>query len=244
MIGIDAFAGSGVHQRRNGETYVPGSPLNALYVQPPFWQLHRIDMKRGRVDQLRRLVGDQHDSVHFYEGDSNKILIETVFPQVRRADYRRALCLLDPYGLTLNWEVVRKAAEMQTIEVFINFPIMDINRNALWHHPERVSAHRRDRLTRFWGDTTWQQAAYVQQPTLFGDEVSLKQPNSVVTEAYRTRLQQVAGFAHVPEPIPMRNRQNAIVYYLFFASQNETGAKIARHLFKRYRDWRMRADGE
>jgi hypothetical protein len=44
----------------------------------------------------------------------------------------------------------------------------------------------------------------------------------------------VAGFEEVPEPIPMRNSKNATVYYLFFASHNKTGAKIARHLLERY----------
>jgi hypothetical protein len=32
----------------------------------------------------------------------------------------------------------------------------------------------------------------------------------------------------------MRNSKNATVYYLFFASHNKTGAKIARHLLGRY----------
>jgi hypothetical protein len=32
----------------------------------------------------------------------------------------------------------------------------------------------------------------------------------------------------------MRNRKNATVYYLFFASQNKTGAKIARAIMKKY----------
>jgi hypothetical protein len=45
---------------------------------------------------------------------------------------------------------------------------------------------------------------------------------------------EVAGFKEVPEPIPMRNSRNATVYYLFFASQNATGAKIARQILKSY----------
>ncbi len=32
----------------------------------------------------------------------------------------------------------------------------------------------------------------------------------------------------------MRNSKNATVYYLFFASHNKTGAKIARYLLRRY----------
>jgi len=39
----------------------------------------------------------------------------------------------------------------------------------------------------------------------------------------------------VPEPLPMCNTRGAVVYYLFFASQNPTGNKIAEHIFKKYR---------
>jgi hypothetical protein len=55
--------------------------------------------------------------------------------------------------------------------------------------------------------------------------------NQMIAEAYRKRLKEVAGFKYVPEPIPMRNSKNAVVYYLFFASPNETGAKIVGEIF-------------
>ena len=29
---------------------------------------------------------------------------------------------------------------MRSVEIFLNFPIMDMNRNALWRNPERVQA--------------------------------------------------------------------------------------------------------
>ncbi len=60
--------------------------------------------------------------------------------------------------------------------------------------------------------------------------------NAAVAAAYRERLQQVAGFEYVPAPMPMRNTRGAIVYYLFFASPNRTGAKIVSDIFNRYRD--------
>ena len=44
----------------------------------------------------------------------------------------------------------------------------------------------------------------------------------------------MAGFEEVPKPIPMRKQEDATVYYLFFASHNKTGAKIARYLLERY----------
>jgi hypothetical protein len=57
-----------------------------------------------------------------------------------------------------------------------------------------------------------------------------------VAEAFRQRLVDVGGFARVPPPIPMRNVQGGTVYYLFFASQNEAGERIARSIFNKYRD--------
>ena len=53
-------------------------------------------------------------------------------------------------------------------------------------------------------------------------------------EAFRIRLREVARFRNVPTPLPMRNSRNAIVYYLFFASQNATAEQIIRDIFRRY----------
>ena len=68
------------------------------------------------------------------------------------------------------------------------------------------------------------------------DDLEEKATNAEVAEAFRERLQKVAGFNFVPEPIPMRNTRGAVVYYLFFASPNETGAKIVRDIFNKYRN--------
>jgi hypothetical protein len=39
----------------------------------------------------------------------------------------------------------------------------------------------------------------------------------------------------VPEPLAMRNTNNAVVYYLFFASQKDVAQKIVQDIFARYR---------
>ena len=51
----------------------------------------------------------------------------------------------------------------------------------------------------------------------FGTEM-VKQGNEQIVAAFSERLKKVAGFDFVPEPLPMRNTKNAIVYYLFLAS--------------------------
>jgi three-Cys-motif partner protein len=229
---VDAFAGPGVHVSRDRGDFVAGSPLNALRVEPPFREYHLIDLDGDKVESLRTRVGDRPD-VHLYQGDGNEILTARVFPRLRRRDARRALCLLDPYGLQLQWEVIQSAGRLETVEIFLNFPIMDMNRNVLWRSPERVAPKEVERMNSFWGDDSWRRVAYETTGNLFGFEE--KTGNETIAEAFRQRLQGAAGFGYVPTPLPMRNSMNAIVYYLFFASPNRYGAKIVTEIFARYR---------
>lgn len=128
---------------------------------------------------------------------------------------------------------------MKSIELFFNFMIMDANMNVLLRHPEHVSADQVARMDKTWGDHSWRDIAYQKVQGLFED-FEKKTDNETVAEAFRKRLKDVAGFRYVPAPIPMRNAQGAIVYYLYFASPNETGARIVSNIFKKYRDKGMR----
>jgi three-Cys-motif partner protein len=233
---IDGFSGSGVYVARRSGEFVPGSPLNALSIIPPFCEYFLIDLDGDKTAELRRRVGNRPE-VHLETGDCNQILLDKVFPKVRYEDYRRALCLLDPYGLHLNWEVVQAAGQSRAIDLFLNFPIMDMNRNALWRTQEKVPQEKRDRMTAFWGDDSWQEAAYTSERTLFGEE-RVKAENRDVAGAFRERLREAAGFAHVAEPLAMRNTRGAVVYFLFFASQKPVASKIIKDIFGKYRDRR------
>lgn len=234
-IYIDAFAGAGRSISRRTGQFVAGSPLNALNVKPPFKEIHLIDLHGGKVAELKKLAGERSD-VFIYESDANKTLLEEVFPRCRWDDRHRALCLLDPYKLNVNWEVLKTAGQMGSVEVFYNFMIMDANRNVLLLNPDKVAAADAAQMDKAWGDRSWRDAAYQKRLTMFGDTVEQKAGNEVVAEAFRKRLQDVAGFKYVPKPIPMRNRNRAIIYYLFFASPNEKGASIVEDIFKTYRD--------
>ena len=229
---IDGFAGAGVHISKESGKQILGSPARALSIQPRFNHYHFIEMDAARVKRLHDL-GDQKE-VTVYHGDCNEVLLKEIFPKCRYEDFRRALCLLDPYELNPNWEVMETAGRMGSIEIFLNFMIMDANMNILWKNPASVAPDQAARMTRFWGDDSWRAAAYRTQPGLF-EPIEEKAPNASVVAAYRKRLKEVAGFKFVPEPLPMCNSCGAVVYCLFFASQNLTGNKIAEHIFKKYR---------
>jgi three-Cys-motif partner protein len=230
-IYADAFAGSGKHVSRTTGDFVAGSPARALEVQPPFDEYHLIDLDAGKIRSLEELAAAR-PNVHVHHGDCNEVLLRDVFPRAKYEKYRRAVCLLDPYSLQLDWEVISKAAEMKSIEIFLNFPVMDINRNVL---REGASAGKIAQMTRFWGDESWRAAAFRPNPTLFGEADELKVTNHELVTAFRDRLRKVAGFKEVPEPLAMRNSTRAAVYYLFFAGQNETGRKIVDWIFNDYR---------
>lgn len=234
---IDGFSGAGMHVAKGTGAPVEGSPRIALGIEPPFRRYFFIDLDGDRLDFLRASVGPRSD-VEILQEDCNRALLEQVFPQVTWEKYRRALCLLDPYGLQLDWRVVAEAGRLKTIDLFLNFPVMDINRNALWRDPEGVAEEDRARMTRFWGDETWFDAVYdrSRQLALFGGEEQwLKGTNEQVAEAFRQRLRQVAGFAHVPEPLPMKNSKGAVVYFLFFATPKPVANDIVEQIFDRYR---------
>lgn len=238
-IYVDAFSGAGEHLSKTTGEVVPGSPQRVLAITPKFVEYHFIDLNRRKTDHLAELIGPR-DDVFIYNEDCNDVLLSKVFPRARYEDYRRALCLLDPYGLHLKWDVIRTAAAMTSIEIFLNFPVMDMNMNVLHTKNDHAKDDQIARMTAFWGDESWREAAYstdLAQPNLF-DEPE-KTTNDALADAFRTRLIKIAGFPYVPQPIPMRNSKNAIVYYLFFASHNQVGGKIASHILNKYRNWTM-----
>jgi len=149
------------------------------------------------------------------------------------ASYRKGLCFLDPYGLHLNWQVIEAAGRSKSIDLLLNFPIYDMNINALKHDASKVSEEHRARMRAFWGDDSWKDAAYRKTPGLF-EEFDEKLENEAVVEAFRKRLKAAAGFAYVSRAIPMKNSNGATVYYLIGASQKEVAVKVINGVFRKF----------
>lgn len=233
---VDAFSGPGLHIRKADKQEVLGSPLVALGIEPPFDEYHFIDLDGEKVSYLQERVGPRSD-VSFYTADCNVVLCESVLPRFSFALRTRALCVLDPYKLTLDWGTVLAAGLSRAVEVFINFPVMHMNRNCKHPRVEEILPGELDAMDRFWGDRSWHAAMFSDSPQLnfLGDEELIKQGNVDLVRAYCRRLQEFAGFGFVADPLPMRNSKNAIVYYLIFAGPNETGWRIVQDIYRRYR---------
>ena len=83
-----------------------------------------------------------------------------------------------------------KAGKSKAVDMFLNFPVMDMNRNAIWKNPEKVPQSGIDRMTKFWGDESWRGAAYAEsrQRSFFGPPQMVKQGNKQIVDAFRDRL--------------------------------------------------------
>lgn len=233
-IYIDGFAGAGEHISKETGLIIQGSPCVVLDIEPRFKEYHFIDTNNAKISALKDIVGNRQN-VFIHEANCNEILPKQILPTVRWGDKRRGFCLLDPYGLHLSWDVIQQAGEMRTIDVLINYPAMDINRNVLWKDLDKILPKNVSRMDAFWGDTSWKEVAYDKNWNLLS--LPLKIPNAVriIREKFAERLIKVAKFKYIASPLPMRNSKGNIVYYLFFASNNETAVKIMNNIFKNTR---------
>jgi three-Cys-motif partner protein len=160
---IDAFSGAGVHVSKRTQAQVEGSPARALKVSPPFDHFYFMDMDANKTAHLATLCAGRTD-VDIHTGDATLYLTQKLLPTIKYEKFNRALCLLDPYGLHLDWEVMLQAGKSRAIDMFLNFPVMDMNRNAIWKNPDQAPQGGLDRMNRFWGDESWKETAYAESP--------------------------------------------------------------------------------
>ncbi len=232
---VDAFAGTGKPRARDEKRYIDGSPRVALTIQHPFHSYTFIEKTPWRVKRLEDLVDEFPDrSIRIHDGDCNHIITTEIAPRIRYERFNRGLIFLDPFGMNTEWFTIEQIAQTRALEIFINFPVMALNRTVLPNDPNALTEAQIERMNRFWGSTEWRGNIYVQVPTLFGP-VEMKIHTTTgrrLGQLFKKRLKEV--FPYVTDPLVMTNSKNAPLYCLIFAGHNPTGAKIIRDIFQRY----------
>ncbi|MCF7890563.1 three-Cys-motif partner protein TcmP [Candidatus Bipolaricaulota bacterium] len=232
---VEGFAGTGRNiSKSQGYKLINGTTKVVFEIDPPFHEYHFIELNPERKKCLEENLQGK-DNAFFYEGNCNEVLPERILPRLRYEEYRRGLCLLDPYGLHLDWEIIEKAGNMGTVDLFLNFPVHDMNRTVLWHNTDELEDWQINRMNKFWGDDSWRDVAYETKETLFDFDRKIKRNMDHIVSAFRERMREEAGFEHVPEPVLFRNQNNAPLYYIFFGSQNDAANDIVKDIFNKYR---------
>ena len=105
--------------------------------------------------------------------------------------------------------------------------------NVLWRNSEHVSELHRERMTKFWGDNSWENAAYQATQGLF-EEMQEKSSNEEVAEAFRARLKKVGGFKLCPKANADAQYQRSRRLFPVLCAQQPTADKIVKDIFAKY----------
>lgn len=231
---VDAFAGSGKFQARNGAKPIPGSAAIAL--SKPFDRFVFFEKNRRRATELHNLAtrSGKHASCTVLQGDFNVRLPE-VLDTLRRPNSRGVL-FLDPYGLSVNWETMCSIAQCQTLDVWYLFSLSGLYRQAALQS-DRMDAGKEAKLDLLLGTHEWRTALYTPDPQgdMFGHVRDNRTADALALQGYvHQRLQTI--FPMVADPLVLRGPSNAPLFSLFFCMGNPNhraqgiARKIANHL--------------
>jgi three-Cys-motif partner protein len=245
---VDAFAGTGVIPRPEiegsfaelipslasaEEEFRKGSVRRALEVDPPFHHYVFIERDRTKCEELLALRDEFPDKrIEVVNEDANVALLKWCHEMDTRR--QRAVVFLDPFGASVEWNVIEAIAKTQAVDLWILFPYAAVNR--MLTRDRKPSPSWSEKLNRIFGTGAWDKEFYSSSlftPLLDPDqEIELvyktADQNSVI-QFFVERLRTV--FAEVSKPGLLFNSKS-LLFVLFFAASNKTGLKIANDLLR------------
>ena len=219
---VDGFSGPG--QNIIDGQLRDGSPLIALRTTPAFTRYFLTERKRTNVRALEVHLGGQPDLLTLKDrtevryGDYN-VEIDSILS--RLPPNLPTFFFLDPEGLELDWETVRKIGLRPKADLFILISGSGVVRCAgSPDHPADASATLR--VNRFYGHDQWLSAI---------QDINLNTPAGrkkfeAAVDLYLEGLRGI-GFTHVKQFLVATNSRGSSLHALVFAAKNETAIKIA-----------------
>lgn len=218
---IDLQAGPGKNKIDN-RIYL-GSPLISLEVNPPFDHYWFNELGKPEFDALQQRIvhSPLRNRVHLTSMDANEA-IEGVTSGIQAMDREAAaqgqwstfnVAFLDPEGLEIKWATIEKLAQINRMDLIINFSTMGIFRNM------NQDLQTATVLDEYFGTSEWRSAVEQSNPI---------QRRRALINLYRNRLEPFGyhitdDFEWSRHDISMRNSKNAEVYSLIFASKHPLG---------------------
>ena len=246
---VDAFAGTGsrvnagasdasgeglfaydVYEDADTKNFRDGSARIALGLEDPFHHYLFIDKSRDRINELRRVIRDEHATLvsrcEVECGDANDVLKKWC----QKRDWRneRAVVFLDPYGMQVEWTTVTALAATKAVDLWYLFPL-GVGVARLLKRDGRLDESWQKRLDSVWGTPDWRARFYETQTTatLFGRKESVERTASVAKIQAFINERLASCFAGVAKGLVLRNSKSSPLYSLCFAASNERGANTA-----------------
>ncbi len=226
---IDLQAGPG--KNRIGSTIVLGSPLIALTAKYPPTEFVLNEYNEQEPDLWLALserisVSPLASTVTLYQADVNEI-VNVVCESIEQKDRLARsegrwpslnYAFLDPEGLELHWETVKKLAAIDRMDLIINFSTSGLVRVI-------GSGGNEAKLHQFFGTDEWK--------TIYDPQQSPAQRRQALIDFYRSNLARFGYKIEIEEEhIPVKNSRNAEVYSLIYASKHPLGNKFWNRVAK------------
>jgi three-Cys-motif partner protein len=129
---IDLFAGAGIERLEESKVLEWGSPMLAARTRFPFSQLHLCEKSKVKHKALATRLSQVGSDPQILCGDANE-RVDEIVRQVPTKD-TLSLAFLDPYGLHLEFETLRKLSDIRA-DLIIFFPDhIDALRNWEMHY--------------------------------------------------------------------------------------------------------------
>lgn len=242
LVYIDAFAGTGEIEQglqddpvsqADTKHLVMGSAERALRVDDrPFDHLVFVERDPDRCRQLGILASNHLGrSIEIITADANDHLVK-LRPNEYGATWRGVL-FLDPFGTQLEWATVEHIAKLNRLDTWLLFPVGAIGRMLpVSRDPGDVSPAWDHRLTRVYGDRSWQQL-YSESPqtNLFGSLERERQKGvDGLLEIYKERLGTVFGSRLLRESHALKNSKGSPLFEFLFCVGHPGGSKVAKRI--------------
>lgn len=248
-IYIDAFAGTGEIETRDGDQYLIGSAKRALMSDKKFDQYYFIEADPQKATELQEMINSEFPQMRrvtkIYCGDANDKLAQII----KEVDWRfnRALLFLDPYATQVNWTTLENVAQTKSIDVWYLFPFSALERML----PKSGKYQQwEDCIDRLLGDSGWREEFYKKDPQLslfdmFQDDEDVTSEERLIKDAnpehikeyILSRLETIFPCVSKHPRIFRNSRQSPMFLFCFAISNDSTSAqglalRIANHILK------------
>lgn len=207
---VDGFSGPGLVKVGIDKGYeLPGSPITAINAKPGFTDYFFCDSRKKCTNALElrcdKLSVAGRNIMVLPPQDFN-LCVHSLLSQI--PDNYHVFAFLDPDGLELRWETVEALGRRKYREILVNFS------NGVFRCAQTAKSNPKhwDRMNSYMGtkDEWWRYSS------------------EEILQTYKTNLKALGtGFQHILD-LPVKNRKGAIIYYLIFATDNDTALKIVQ----------------
>jgi len=233
---IDLQAGPGKNIFEPSHEIMLGSPLIAVTAKYPFTQYRFVELGREECDALKERISasERKDTVRIFQGDCNNE-VDHIVAEIQQLDRQRIegkystlnLAFLDPEGLEIQWKTVEKLGQIGRMDLIINFSTSGFTRNA----KQLIGKTETTRLDNFFGTQEWKE---IYRQVVDKDNTVIRR---AMLDFYKKRLSSLGYIIDyereiAPSEQVFRNRRNAQIYTLIFASKHPLGNDFWKGVMK------------